>query len=301
MMDRVVGKHSFRRGLLLVGTITMAAVMPAAFCQNDSSQNETAPHTATQDVNALEFDVATIKPTPKSNNFWKMEFTPDGFTANGVFLRKIIQEAYGVYEEDRMTQGPVPLMYQSFDIEAKMDGAAVTNVRDISLDQRRAMLQRLLADRFQLKIHHEIRQLPVYALLVAKNGPKLHQSQPDQGKKNEIRGYTGLVKRSANGLLEIQGFSMAWFATLLSGQVHRTVLDRTGLTGYYDLTLQWTPDDLPGPKGAAAVASQQGNVQDTSWPPIFAALPEQLGLKLESAKGPVDVLVIDHVETPSEN
>jgi uncharacterized protein (TIGR03435 family) len=228
-----------------------------------------------------------------------MEFTPDGFTARGVMLRQVIQEAYGVYEEDRMYGGPDWLISEKFDVEAKIDSADAAGFRDFTLEQRRLMLQKLLADRFGLAVHHETKELPVYALVVAKNGPKLQESKPDTIYHSQIKGIDGLVTRSGRGHLEAQGLSMTNLANLLHFSLGRTVVDETGLKGRYDLSLQWTPDDVAA--SMPKPADQEVAASDSSGPSIFTAVQKQLGLKLEPTKSPLDTIVIDRAEHPSEN
>jgi len=148
----------------------------------------------------------------------------------------------------------------------------------------RPLIRSLLADRFQLVIHRETKELPVYALLVAKNGAKLQVNEGAPGPRvNGVRGQ--LTGKKVN---------MALIVAQLAPQVGRTVVDQTGLTGEYDYTLQWTPDSgqLPAPGVEAP---------PPSGPSILTALQEQLGLRLESTKGPVEIIVIDHAERASEN
>lgn len=154
------------------------------------------------------------------------------------------------------------------------------------------MFQQLLADRFKLTVHWETRELPVYALVVAKNGPKLHASKEPDGASGTSAG---------NGQFTAGGVTLAEMAGALtqelSQELGRVVVDRTGISGRYDVSLKWTPDNgeaLSGGTGGAASPPDSGLS-------IFTAIQEQLGLKLESTKGPVQVLVIDRVELPSEN
>jgi uncharacterized protein (TIGR03435 family) len=182
--------------------------------------------------------------------------------------------------------------------------------------QKQLMLQSLLQDRFKLVIHHETRQLPIYALVLAKAGKIGPQLIPHTDNANCVDPAAPTPNEAAGSSLplcgvfyishignstvspEARNVTMEWFASNLSGLVRRLVVDRTGLSGTYDLTLHYTPDvGQPGVQpGNDAAAS------DPSAPPsIFTALQEQLGLKLESQTGPVDVLIVDHAEEPSEN
>jgi uncharacterized protein (TIGR03435 family) len=171
------------------------------------------------------------------------------------------------------------------------------------------MIQALLADRFKLTMHHETRELPEYVLVVAKNGPKIHEATPGDTYSNGLKlrdgtpGGPGLVQMSP-GHVAAQATTMDFFIHVLQQQLGTTVVDQTGLTGKYDIILDWTPEPNQVPGGVPS-AAQQGPgaapVPDSPGPSVFTAIEEQLGLKLESQKGPVDVLVIDHVEPPSEN
>ena len=163
------------------------------------------------------------------------------------------------------------------------------------------MIQSLLAERFKLKVSHETKDLPVYALLVAKNGSKLQEAKPGETYPNGGHpGFgtidAGQLKGEGIPISAARGMSLVF---LLSDQLARPVLDQTGLNGKYDIELKWTPDQSPG---AIALGPEGGNsASDSSGPTIFTALQEQLGLKLAPTKGPVKIIVIDHIEKPSEN
>jgi uncharacterized protein (TIGR03435 family) len=160
---------------------------------------------------------------------------------------------------------------------AKMSDEQRNAVRDRFL----AKLQALLADRFQLKVHRETREMPIYIMTVAKGGSKL-QTLPDAGKPG-----SGLSsRRTDDGKREVIGqkLTAAALARFLSGQIGRMIVDQSGLTGKYDFTLKWAPD-----------------MGDTTGPSLFTALQDQLGLKLDSSKGPVEVVVVDSAQKPSAN
>jgi uncharacterized protein (TIGR03435 family) len=148
-------------------------------------------------------------------------------------------------------------------------------------DNLRLMLQALLANRFQLKVHMETKERPVYALVVAKNGGKLKESTADQ--------YSQTAGGSRNAHMTFAKATMQQLASNLYYSVGRPVFDKTGLRGFYDFTLDWIPD-----YGGTPAADANGV-------DIFTALQEQLGLKLEPQKAPIEMLVIDHAEKPSEN
>lgn len=204
--------------------------------------------------------------------------------AYNVRISDLIFNAFDLKSPDQIVGLPNWDSEDSFDIEAKVDEDDLASYQKLSDRERKEqaapMLRSMLTERFNLKAHHETRILPVYALVVAKGGFKLKQAQ----------GAENLYGMNTNrGLISIRGGPIgARFIVGLSNFVGRIVVDKTGLTGYYDIDLKWTPDESP--------------TSDPNAPPdLFTALEEQLGLKLVSTKAPVDVLVIDHVERPSEN
>jgi uncharacterized protein (TIGR03435 family) len=174
-----------------------------------------------------------------------------------------------------------------FDIDAKADPYTGQQLHNLTSDagrkQKEEMVQALLADRFRLVAHLETRELPIYALVVAKGGPKLGALQ-----------QTGSWLNTGNGRIEVQmQNSVAALAEELSKVAGRDVVDKTGMVGRYHLKLQWTPDDA-APSGGNGAPTDAG-------PSLFTALEEQIGLKLQPAKGSVQVLVIDHAEMPTAN
>jgi len=154
------------------------------------------------------------------------------------------------------------------------------------------MIQAMLADRFKLLAHHEIREQPVYELVIAKNGPKLQEAKPAEGSD------PGGTVESRAGQIAAKNVVVSQLVTRLTQTLGRTVVDKTeGLKGKYDFMLIWAPDEA----GSSPSSASSSAPPDPTGPSIFTAIQEQLGLKLEPAKGPVDCLVIDHLEQPSEN
>jgi uncharacterized protein (TIGR03435 family) len=164
--------------------------------------------------------------------------------------------------------------------------------RKVSSNECRLMVQSLLASRFKVALHREIKELPVYVLSVGSKGPKLHEADEDPKVLSSVtlNGAQIQVGDGYSTTASGRGMSMRELARFLTGLpvVGRPVVDKTGLTGFYGFSLDfaWTPAET---------------LSEDSRPDIFAALQEQLGLKLESSKGPVEVLIIDHAEKPSEN
>jgi uncharacterized protein (TIGR03435 family) len=212
-------------------------------------------------------------------------------------LQVILQQAYGIFESSRILGVPEVIGSEFYDIEAKVDSSDIAAYGELKAAQRDLMFQALLQDRFKLKAHRERRDLPIYELVVAKGGSKLKESKPDEAVA-QTGPLTGpILWRKGRGTIVSRSSSLATLPRFLSQEVGRPVVDRTELTGKYDFTLQWTPD-----QGAAAMtAGTDASVLVDTGPSIFTALEEQLGLKLEAAKAPMDVLVVEHIERPSEN
>lgn len=237
---------------------------------------------------AQTFEVATIKPNASNDNRVMLRMQPGGrFVASGVTLKMLIGEAYNV-REFQITNAPGWVSAERYDINAKAEGAPDR----MTPDQLRPMIKALLEDRFQLKTHNETKEMPVYELVVGKNGPKLTANA----------GEPGPMIRMGRGQLNGKKVSMTMLARQLSQQLGRTVIDKTDLKGEYDFTLEWTPEPgqgggpFGGPPPADAIPAA-----DSSGPTLFTAVQEQLGLRLESQKGPVQMLAIDSISKPTEN
>jgi uncharacterized protein (TIGR03435 family) len=233
------------------------------------------------------FDVASVRPMSYADNAPTHITNParaSEFKAVNVTLRDLLEVAYEI-PETQMLGGPDWAITDKFDLEAKSDAQLNEQLAGLSVEQgkqeKRQMLQALLADRFGLTAHADKRDMPMYALVIAQGGSKLVSS-----------GAAGVGLSSGRGRIAIGGGddSLAVLAFELSWRLGRPVIDQTGLTGRYAFTLNWTADDGPSP---AADAS--------SGPSLFTAIQEQLGLKLKATRGPVPVLVIDHAEKPTEN
>jgi len=253
------------------------------------------------------WDVVSIKPNQSNAMMIRVNMKPDGISMTGMPMHMILREAFGV-TNDRLLGEPDWVNSERYDVEAKVAPEDAPKLKDLTPQERWEMLRAALEERCALKFHHETRELTVYALVVAKGGPKLQPAKPED-KTGEPGPGRGLGARSAGMSIGDKGMtmtghgsSMAFIARTLSLQMGSTVVDKTGLTGIYDYTLQFAPDEnmrgempsavgLPGPDDAAG---SQG-------PSIFTAVQEQLGLKLEARKEPVDVVVIDHMEKPTEN
>jgi bla regulator protein blaR1 len=220
------------------------------------------------------FEVATVKPTAVDR---RSVFLSNGRLTGSTSLIGYIRFAYGV-EGYQILGGPSWASSQSYDIVAKAEDRA-------SNAQLKLMLQTLLADRFQLKLHHEMKDLPVYSIVIAKGGPRLKKSAAG----------TEYTRRFGGGHFAATKESLAHLANWLSIQVGDTVLDMTGLTEDYDITLDWGPTG-----GQPAIPDGVLGAQSNGFV-LSGAMEDQLGLKLEPKKLPTNLLVIDHAEKPSEN
>jgi uncharacterized protein (TIGR03435 family) len=295
-------------GLRLTGRLALTASLSVVplFSLVDAAQSRAQSPTENTTAKLPTYEVAAIKPS-KAGMGSTVLFTADGLTARNVTLKFLIKMAYAV-EDDRILGAPGWLNSETFDIDAKVDSSEVSELSKLSEHERQLMLQQLLADRFRLTLHHEMKDLPVYALVIAKNGPKLHAAKAGDTYPNGIKGpdgkpagHAGMMMWGGDRLIG-QGIPIASMVPPLSQQLGRTVQDRTGLTGTYDIELHWTPDVAAGPSPPRDRAAGDGGLAaESQEPSFFTALQEQLGLKLESRKAPVEVLVIDHVETPSAN
>jgi uncharacterized protein (TIGR03435 family) len=243
-------------------------------------------------------DVATIKPVAaRDKDAMSMLFSDDGASFRSVAVAWIVQQAFSpqptLYVEDDGILGlPSWTKSERYDVQAKVDDEDVPKWKALSPSQKRMALQPLLVTRFNLQFHRETRERPTYSLMVAKNGPKLHEAQPLGTYPDGIERLDGTGSGDQStvtpGKIVLHGSSVSSLASILSSQgLSHAVVDKTGLTGIYDITLRWSPDDIGS--------------SDASFPSLFTALQEQLGLKLEYEKNPVDIIVIDHIGKPSEN
>jgi uncharacterized protein (TIGR03435 family) len=261
----------------------------------------------------LKFEVVSVKPCKDGSGAGfrggRGTPSPGRLDLNCQTLRVFIVRAYVYYGDGHLNlfrslpeiQGAPDWIDDRYSITAKAEGIASQDVMN------GPMLQALLEDRFQLKIHRETKQVPVYKLTIAKGGLKIPRFQPGNctpidstrplealdlaaGQKLCIDRTTG---KGGSVTMQLDGMSIDGFMKFALQRLDRPVIDKTGLTGLFDFHLTYSPDQI-GPDGATMTSDPAG-------PSIFTALQQQLGLKLTEAEGPGEVLVIDHVERPSEN
>jgi uncharacterized protein (TIGR03435 family) len=276
--------HTFKRissiavGALLAATLPLSAQQP--------------PRTAVAVAAPLPvFDVASIRENKSATMNSTVRWGGDAYVATNATLASLLMAAYGI-RADLMSGLPGWANSTHFDINAKISDPDADTLKKLSREQRRAMMVDLLNDRFHLRTHIEVKTLPVYDLVIAKGGPKLKEDttpfsdSADPGKTPAaLKPGSFMVSDSSITAVAIP---VSTLTNALGFWVERNIIDKTGLTSRYDISLKWTPTELEGKT-------------DNNAPGLFTALQEQLGLKLESSKGPVDTLVIDHVEMPTEN
>jgi uncharacterized protein (TIGR03435 family) len=273
----VIRNHPPFAAACTLGIFLLAAASSA------NAQNTVPAPPATAATPAPVYDVMTIRLNNGVSQGSDTNADDGHFSAHNVSLRHLLQTAYDI-RHDLVFGIPAPLESARFDVEAKVVDPNLAVIRKLTREQGHQMLLPLLIDRFHLKTHVEVKTLPVYELVVAKGGAKLKLSadQTPNGGDINTSSYQALTKVTASQA------PMASVAKALSNSLDRTVIDKTGLAGNFDFNLQWSSEDSADPSPDAP-------------PTIFTAIEEQLGLKLQAAKGPVETLVVDHAEMPSQN
>ncbi len=322
------GRRIENRGITFLRAVGLMAIVVAfAF----GLAHGTPAHAQSEGVatypTGFEFDVATIDLSKDTSMGGVLGFlTDDSYRARNMTIKSVIRDAYGLWggQDEKVFGGPKWLDTDRYYITAKMDGPVVDKLKKLGPDQRKLiqdqMVQALLADRLKLTIHREARELPVYAMTIAKDGLKLHEAKPGDTHVNafpyadKFAGGTepaGKIFQVMGGgpggnTMTIYGFaaSMPALAKQLTVMAGQTVQDKTGLTGSYDFTIKYwfvmrtaPPSSEGGPDGQSVPAA----AEPAGGPNLMTAIQQQLGLKMESTKGAVEVVVIDHVERPSGN
>ncbi len=247
------------------------------------------------------FEVASVKPGDPSDPRMMISAGSGRFRTVNAPVILLVRFAWNV-QDFQIAGLPAWAKTERFSIDARWsDPADMDPTQMHTFDARvHLRLQDLLENRFALKVHRQTKEMPVYALLVSKSGPKLTAASPQTDPKTR-----GML-RTGRGELSGTAVTIERLVKELTAQTGRTVIDKTGLKGEYDFKLQWTPEpgqinSMAPPPGAQAPAMAEAAASDATGPSLVTAIQEQLGLKLESTKGPVEVIVIDHVERPSAN
>lgn len=232
------------------------------------------------------YEVATIKPSAPEEQGRGFTLQGRHLVARNFTVEGLITLAYNLHQT-QVIGGPGWLKTDHFDMDVLPDHEGLP-----SLEQARGIVRKLLADRFALKFHEDTKELSVYVLSVAKSGPKLTKSGADPNSPPGMGGPPGRMMMR-NG-------SMAEFAQVMQGVLDRPVLDQTGLKDRYDLILKWTPDESQY-GGRIPPQNNGDNSAADALPPLFTAIQEQIGLKLDAVKAPAKVMVIDSIDKPSAN
>jgi uncharacterized protein (TIGR03435 family) len=290
----------------------MALAVTGALAVNAMAQ-------ASAPAEAPTFEVASVRPNTSGDNREWSRILPGGrYEAINIPPRLLIMNSYGL-QPQQLVGAPDWISSEHFDIVAKAEGELGPPVSRDGPSRLQLMIRSLLAERFNLKVHREPKEVPIYSLVLARADGRLGSGLtpstvdceamaaarrgggaptdvPKPGERPQCGARVGFGELTAGGqpLLEL--------VSLLSANVGRSVVDRTGLTGRYDIHLRWTPDRVLQ-RAAGTAASEPVRVNgvdiDPNGPSIFTALQEQLGLKLESERGTVEALVIDHIERPT--
>lgn len=290
-------RHRFGRKLVPTAIALAGIAGTIMFGLVNDSPKQVRVESQENDRGRPAFEVASIRLDKSSSPLPGAHLFGDRFNAT-ITAYGLVALAYKMgLSSNQISGGPAWIKSQLFDINAKVEDSVTDGKwKKLSLNQQwsqvQLMVQSLLADRFKLKVNRETKELPVYALVVARNGPKFVEDSA----------HPEIDAISARGRGKVEAISsrvgnLVWFLSIQPELEGRLVVDKTELRSYYSFTLQWAPETLSASSGQSA----NSEPFDSSRPPLFVAIQEQLGLKLEPAKGPVEVLVIDHVERPSEN
>ena len=301
----VQNPRNSQRLVSAAGRLALIASMAIAILHGSPMYSQISPATKTPPS----FEVATIKPTdpdPYRKVDIGITFSPGRFHAKGQTVNDLIKFAYNVKSDDRIAGEPTWVNSDRYDIEAKVEDSLASELQKLPSHQQREqigrMVQSLLATRFDLTCSHGTNVLPVYNLVVAKNPPKLVPTKvalpaPANSDLPEKPVFRGM--KAGGGRVIAQSAPVSQLVDALNSQPEiggRTVVDKTGLKGAYDFSLQWTPQQTLG--STSSETEVIASLASSSGPSLFVALQEQLGLKLESARGSTDVLVVDHIKEP---
>jgi uncharacterized protein (TIGR03435 family) len=239
----------------------------------------------------LTFEVVSVKPSAPDVAGLFVKPQPGGsLRITGGTVKNLIAIAYNA-REFAISGGPGWVNSDRFDIDARAGHFPASENSPANAQQLRERLKSLLAERFQLAIHPESKMQNVYALFVGKNGPKVHEATPESN---------SLIRKRGTSIIG-EGVGMQMLVLNLANSLDRPVLDKTGLTGKYDFKLEWSLDAPNASSPTAEKGAETPTTPEPTGPSLFAALQEQLGLRLEPQKAAVETLVIDHVARPSEN
>ena len=298
MAQRAAGRLSASRKVLLAAVAIAAVVGPVTFgIANAPAIPAQLAFASMGGTTIPSFEVASVRPDRSGQGF-NSRISAGRLVMERWRVKDMIEYSYAI-EESQVLGVPKWIDSERYDIEAKVEDSVVAREQNMTAEQRKSLMrlrvQDLLANRFGLRVHHSVENLPVLALVVARNGPKFFEAKVLSRPAADTDGrQVNLKMDGKQWILNFDNAPLSSLVLVLSGQAEiegRVVVDKTGLTGNYAFTLQWAPQYLTGPPFT----------QEPSGATLFTSLREQLGLKLESQKAMAEVLVIDHIEQPSAN
>lgn len=259
----------------------------AAFCAISMSALPCRPQSAQPQATPLmHFDIFTVKPNKTGGGGMSVSWHDNVFAATNVNLKFLVQLAYNI-RQPLIENLPKWGESAHWDVQGKISDFDPALDKKMTIEQKRAMQRELLEHTFGLRVHNDTKEQLVYEMVIAKTGLKMTENTVDPNAL-DAKGKTGMMLMN-DDRLDAQGATMENITKALEGVVDRTIVDKTGLTGKYDVKLRWLPE------------TSSVKPDDDALPGIFAALQEQLGLKLQPAKGNVNVLVVDAAQLPEEN
>lgn len=270
-------------GQIIRYLLVSAFMVAFCFSPNDAQTTSTP---GDSNVAGPEFGVATVKVNDTGSRSIRLSITDDLLRASNIQLDSLIETAFEI-RRDQIVGLPHWAQVTHYDVVAKVVDMTPEQLHGLSGDQRREMLQGLLKQRFHLQTHIESRTLPLLRLVVDKGGIKFAEWHKSSEGQEDKKGSISVN----NDIMTAIGVPIGSLIRFLASQTHMPVVDGTGLKGNYNFNMKWQREEQGTDSG----------LHDQTLPTIYAALPEQLGLKLESGKGPVDVLVVDHIEQPTQN
>jgi len=308
MTERIARKLDFGKKLLLSSAGVLALALPLLFGLVNAPKMRAQEQAATSGARTSNVELMVKSGAGGEAHRVGMMYSPTGFKAMNTTLQALIQEAYGV-QANQIAGAPDWAKTAEFDLEighnddkSAPSGMSVEQSLEQSRIRNQRLLQAALVERFKLALHPETRELPTYALVVGDDGSKLQPAKPASRYSDPVKSPDGIpldksFRIKLNGSqagLEARGMSTSDMASHLSRQLGTVVVDKTGLAGTYDFSLNWKSD-------ASGGGTFNAPVSDASASSLLTAIQEQLGLKLEPQQAPMEVLVIDHVERQAEN
>jgi len=307
MTERIARKLDFGKKLLLSTAGVLALALPLVFGLVNAPKMRAQEQAATPGASKSNVELMVKSGAGGEAHRVGMMYSDTGFKAMHTTLQALLQEAYGV-QANQIIGGPDWIKTAPFDIEigpeddkSAPSGMSIEQSPEQSRIRNQRLLQAALAERFKVSLHPETRELSTYALVVGDDGPKLQPAKAASSYAAPVKGPDGIPMNKSFQIkldgsqagLEARGMSTSDMASHFSRHLGTVVVDKTGLTGNYDFSLNWTSD-------ASGRGTFNAPVSDASASSLLAAIQEQLGLKLEPEKGPMQVLVIDHAERPAE-